>query len=221
MIQEFDLQGLDAQSIERSMELSHSISGTRYLNKEAFLPTGLALGCPLPDAKFTGRLTEFSFRAADYLSTISGSLSPSFAFVPPDSYHITVLNKSHFEVSSSIIPVTEEEVQKAEEIVFRLGVGPISIDARSAILTSSGKVLVRGYPTSGALDSLRRRIGESVSTLNAKTPEGATIKLGHLLVPLNEARLALFLDWLGRIGRDFDTRLVFTDLYTQVRRVPL
>lgn len=229
--QDCSLKGLDPESIERSRtRLSHSVNGTQYLKKEAFLPTGLALGCPLEDRELTGGLAELSIQAATYLSRISKSCGPSFAFVPPDSYHITVLNRTYFESSSEIFPLSEKELKSAEETVQKLGIGKIIIVARSALLTSSGKILVPGYPNSGDLDKLRREVGGSVQTvedgklvhtLYKNVPKGATIKLGHVLVALAERELGLFLEWLDEAGQNINGQLVFTELYTQIRRIPL
>lgn len=231
LLQECRLKGLAPEPIEKSRtSLSHSVNGIQYLKKEAFLPTGLALGCPLDDGDLTRSLADLSHQATSYLSEVSKSREPTVAFVPAESYHITVLNRTYFESSSQVFPLSEKELQSAEETIRKLGIGCITIDARGLVLTSSGKILVCGYPSSDNLDKLRQKVAKSVQILesgklvqplNNNIPKGATIKLGHLLIPLSKLELGLFMDWLDRAGKDISHQLVFTDLYTQIRRVLL
>src|SRR5690242_3581045 len=77
-------RGLSAAAIERSRQELHRQTGVAcHLNEIAYKPTGVALGCPVPNAQFTRRLWHFSGLVEKYLRAVAGDDRSTFAFVPP------------------------------------------------------------------------------------------------------------------------------------------
>lgn len=79
-----------------------------FLKPIAFLPTGVAMGCPLPQFYFQ----KSFYRAAQLIEKwVRGEDAPTlpvFACVPPQSYHITIVNRSHYEFNA-VMPLTLDE----------------------------------------------------------------------------------------------------------------
>lgn len=89
-------EGLKKEEISLSRKLYTSIDGTPFLNDNAYKPTGVALGCPIPDQNFKNHLWEITKSLADRLTKIKSENVPSFAFVPSDWYHITIMNFTQY-----------------------------------------------------------------------------------------------------------------------------
>ncbi|HEX3525879.1 MAG TPA: hypothetical protein VH988_02330 [Thermoanaerobaculia bacterium] len=214
--------GLDPVAVARSThQLSHANGSHRELDESAFKPTGIALGCPLPDARVGRRL----WRAARWVERRLAAQSPHgdavFAHVPPDWYHITLVNRAHYRMDNVVSPMTPEEVEQARTIVSRHSRGPIAVCIRGLILERSGGLFAPGYPASDDLYELRSHITEEMPLLARYLPVIAHIKLGHVLVPLAGEQLKDFLAWLKTCGDLVSARLIFSDAYSPWGRIEL
>jgi hypothetical protein len=222
MRRELAHKGLDAAQIERSrQELSHLVDGMLYLNREAYLPTGVALGCPLPDDSLTRRLWRLARFMERQLTELSATSGPSIAFVPPQHYHITIVNYTHFESTSSVVPLKQHEKERVEETLRTAHYSPTAIWLNGIVLTSSGKLLVTGYPCSDFLDSFRKRIVSLIPETKWGVPKGATIKLGHMTVSPGPDETARFIEHVTRCRAHICHRLEFDSAYTQHGRIQL
>jgi hypothetical protein len=210
--------GVDERKVAESMERYCFQEGAHYyLKPEASRPTGLALGHPLPDARVAKRLWLLC-KAVEHRLAELGAW-PTFAFVPASRYHITILNRSHFD-NGVVFDLNQKEFEEAEGVIVRASTGPISVDIDGLLLSSDGRLLARGFPRDEGMFELRRQ-------LTAKIPNAggiatiAHIKLGHFLVCPPRERLCEFLGWLGRCSQLLSHRLVFEDVYTPVARISL
>ena len=222
--------GLDHSAIRRSQgELSELRCERWYLRPEAFDPSGVALGRPLPDAKVTRLLWRASQLANKKLETLTGSNS-CVAFVAPEYYHITVLNRDHFDIrqgdhsandltderSREITMLSEAEFEDCAATVRRLSLHSTSVLMRGVVLTASGRLLVTAYPFGEEILFLRRELLAAMPTLrsNVPVPSALTIKVGHLRHLLTLPQLYEFLGWLGICGEHLCARLRFTSTAT-------
>src|ERR1035437_3163876 len=90
--------GLDHREIFQSVtELSETIGFTTFVRSRAYQPTGVALGCPLPDPQVARLLWRLAKLMDARLKLLFGGPGPHFAFVPAASYHITVWNRSYYK----------------------------------------------------------------------------------------------------------------------------
>jgi len=70
---------------------------------------------------------------------------PTFAFVPPSGYHITIFSRSHFD-RGVVFDLNKEEKEQAAQVLASVSTGPISVDIDGLLLSSDGRLLVRGFP---------------------------------------------------------------------------
>ncbi len=192
-----------------------------YLKPSAYAPTGAALGAPLPqrrDARLLWRLTRL---VADYLSQLVPHEAPTFSYVPPEWYHITIVNRTHFEVSETVAQIQLAEYHQIRDTIARSQPGRLAVQLQGLILTRSGRLLAAGFPCDDRLFGLRSGLAAALPQMNVNLSKIAHIKLGHVLVPLAGAELDGFLTYLARCGEHASTRLVFADVYTPLGRVVL
>lgn len=182
-----------------------------YLKPEATKPTGLALGHPLPDAKVARRLWLLS-KAVEHKLAELGAF-PTFAFVPPWGYHITIFNRSHFD-REAVFDLNQREKAQAEQVIASVSTGPVIVDIDGLLLSSDGRLLVRGFPLDGRLFELRRGLTSVLPNAGGGTAPIAHLKLGDFLVCPSRERFREFLGWLGRCSQHLSHRLVFEDVYT-------
>lgn len=219
-------RGLRSREVERSLgELNVRVGGTRYLVEAAYKPTGVALGCPLPDGRFARRLWRFSRLAEKFLLELCGR-GPTFAFVPPEWYHTTLVNCAHFDVSGNDPALgggllSEEAWRTAREVTSEVARGALAVEFGGLILTSAGRLIVPGFPIDGRLYGLRRRLAERIPQARVNTPRTVHVKVGHLLADLRGGELKKFLTWLALCGRHITARVAFGDLYTPAGRIPM
>ncbi len=219
-------QGLDAAKIEESRgRLSRRVGATCVLHERAYEPTGVALGCPLPDRHLVRRLRRVARLFARLLAEGVASEEPVFAFVPPDRYHVTIVNNRHFDTDTTSEMTGEdwflspEKRAVAERAAGRPGT--IRLQLHGLVLTRSGRLLACGFPCQDRLYELRRRIVAALPDTRHKLPPHASIKLGHVRVAPAGESLPRLLDGLRRLGQGASGRLVFTDAYTPAGRFPL
>jgi hypothetical protein len=221
-------RGLDTEEIERSRkELNSQVDFTCQLSEIAYKPTGMALGCPIPDRSFTRRLWRISRLVEEYLAKHSVDEKPSFAFVPPLWYHITVANRTHFDFNAADLMarhdhvLSQEERRSAQAVVSQIAAGPLLVQFSGLILTSSGRLLVPGFPADDRLYEVRYQLADSLPQVRVNLPTTAHIKLGHILLDLKNEQMRSFLNWLPLCGQHISARVAFSDLYTPAGRIVL
>lgn len=219
---EFMLEGFSNQHLELSFfEFSELLENEMYLKPTAYKPTGLALGCALPSPEFTAFLFNTAKKVAGNLKTY-GQGSKTFAFVPSDFYHVTIVNYSHFTTNRNIQELTSNEFRQAAEIVNSMNIEPISIRFRGLIPTRSGTLIVPGFPSTNDFFALRNYIANKIPRLQINLPNTAHIKLGHFL-PLSNKKLMPANYWDAFVEPDFipDSEIEFTDIFSPVGRINL
>ncbi len=224
MLRETRLKGLNPAQIRRSaQELSEPAGGMMRVRDAACRPTGVALGCPLPDPRAARRWWRLARLVDGCLTALQPGSSPAFAYVPPPLYHTTLLNYTHFDESAadSIHPLSREVWQEVTRAVDALQTGPITLECQGLILTHSGRLLVTGFPADDSLYRLRAGIAAAVPGLRTHIPETVHFKLGHLLVLPPEGTLAELLAFVARCGQHVSARLTFTALHTPQGDIPL
>ena len=195
--------------------------GRWLVTEAAYRPTGVALGSPLPDVRTTRHL----WRVANHVERTLKALVPAaerwFAYVPADWYHMTVVNRTHYRVSSTIRSLTREEFREAEALTRRIVPGPITIILSGLILSQQGVLLVPGFPADDTLHLWRARMASEVPELAPHTPPMAHIKLGHVLAMPPRDRVQELLARVAQCGQQVAWRLRFTDAYTPLGRIAL
>lgn len=214
--QETRRDGLSAPAIEHARtELSEVRDGICWLRPQAYSPTGVALGVPLPGQDITRALRSITDSLTRYLTADQ----PPLALVPPDSYHMTLVNRAHYLVGGRIRPLSIAQHRQVAAIVRRSGIASIEVDLRGLLLTNYGALIVAGYPRGPELYDLRRRIAESIPALRVHLPLAAHVKIAQLLI--NPADLPDLLSQISDLGKTLRGRLTFHDLYTPAGRICL
>jgi 2'-5' RNA ligase len=221
IIERFKRNGLIKSNIKRSFsELCEKKENKYYLKSIAFRPTGVVLGCPLNNQNFIQKLWLLSESFDQYLKSISDN-NARFAFVPSESYHITIVSHSHFDIDKQIDLMTDIDKEKVNIVIKNNSQGPISIDFKGILLTPEGRLLIPGYPCDNNLYHLRKKLTESVPELRANIPKVAHIKLGHMLIYVENEKSKLLLDWITFFGNTINEKLIFEDVYTPIGRILL
>ncbi len=211
--------GLDNDWIKKNIDkLSYHEDGSNWVSESHYKPTGVALGCPLPNRNYIRRLWQIS-RLFEKIVTNYNCHGKSFAFVPPDFYHITVVNKTHYQNNLTIKPLTISEKEKAEDLINKSNIGPVKILFNGLVLSPRGALLVRGYHICNRIDQLRDIL--SKANLCSNIPMSAHIKLGHLITTIERDVLDKILYEISFLGDLTTSMLYFTDLYTPRGRIPL
>lgn len=194
--------------------------GKWFLKPIAFLPTGVAMGCPLPQLHFQ----KLFYRAAQLIEKwIRGTAKtdiPVFAYVPPQSYHITIVNRSHYEFNA-VVPLTIDEKNTVEDIVSKLQIKQVTVATSGFFLTHTGRLFIKCLVLDDAILNLRNAIAESYPQFRINIPRLVHIKIGHLMKELNKQELLEFTVWLERLGHYSISKIDFLDLYTPVGRIEL
>jgi hypothetical protein len=188
---------------------------------DAYQPTGVAVGYPLPDPVFTERLWRVARVVAGHLRKMRPDAERVFAFVPSPGYHATLVNRTHFDLGGPISQLNAAEAERVTQAVANEGGGPVVVDFHGLLLTRHGRLVVTGFPVDGRFFDLRDRCCEAVAALAANLPETAHIKLGHVLVPLQKPDLPKLLSVVTSCAEFVSARVKFEDLYTPVRRIHL
>jgi hypothetical protein len=207
--------GLDSNALQNSrLNLCERLSGKCYLREIAYRPTGIALGCPLPDKHISTWLASITNNVTSYLRSLNGAQEDDFAHVPVDWYHITIVNQAHYAAGSEKVkhspfsPVQEQQLRN-----LLCDAGPLVVQLDRVILTSRGGLLVAGYPMGNSLYNLRQKITQTIPSLDINTPKTAHIKLGHLQTDLSPDALRELLKYL-RQGSHIDKPIQFEQAYS-------
>lgn len=211
--------GLDSSKVHDS-KFKYSVTrGTESeVTVDAYRPTGVAIGYPLPSVQTTRRLFRFAKLVERKLSRMGEG--PFFAFVPPTAYHITLYNRSHFD-RGSVFDITRDEQRRTAQVIAATHIGRITIDLNGFLLSSDGRLLVRGYPQDERLFHLRRRLAEALPAGAGPPSALAHIKLGHVLICPSLQQVRELSDWLGRCSHHLSNTLVFEDAFTPLGRIDL
>ena len=221
LLEETYVYGLREEEIDRSKrELSEYNKERLVLKKEAYKPTGIVLGCPLPDKIYINQLWNISKSIEAFVKEINPKINACFAYVPRDYYHITLLNRTHFDHNREIKSINSEEKNKIQEILKAIQNKPISIHFKQLLLTSSGRLILAGYPDDEDIYVIREKIIEILPEFKINKPITAHIKLGHLLVLLKKDDLDTLLRKIKIKGNEIKKNITFTDLYTPLGRIP-
>ena len=213
--------GLDRAEIEHSRwELADPHTGGYWLKREAYLPTGVALGCPLPP-KITRTLASGSRLIEKWLAQRTGATHPAFICVPQDQCHITVVNRTHYEFSPQYRPLTATEMCAVADVLRHLSVGVITVLTTGLLLTHGGKLFVKCLPVDYSILTIRDALVDQFPLLRVNVPRIIHMKLGHLAVYLSPDEIDQFLSWLVRIEQDVIARVQFTDVFTPAGRIDL
>ncbi len=193
-----------------------------FLRNIAYQPTGIALGRPLPDATVTARLAEITRQFRVYLDEMLETPDPqAFAQVPPDWYHITLVNQSHYADGADTVTRRAQPPAIQQQIRDLLStVGPITVQLDRVILTAHGIFMVACYPLGATFFELRQTIVNQIPVLATNTPRTAHMKLGHLQTMLSRAQLHALLKVVCQIGQ-LDAELQFTQVYTPSGRLSM
>ncbi len=214
LVRECFSKGLSKEDIRNSAKkLSQSSGEMSFLLSKAYKPTGIALGCRLPQKSDEKRLWLLSRMVDEYASKLNKQSKSSFAFVPPESYHITLVNRSHFE-HTNIAMITVREKEKATDIIQKSCNKPIVVRLSGLILTYRGRLIAIGYPCENHIYDLRVQLGKKIRALRVNIPSTVHIKLGHLTSFMNRSNLRQFISWLATEGVKVNSRLVFTNFHT-------
>jgi hypothetical protein len=214
-------RGLDSRKVKKSaLELCRSTGTTCFLKDAAYRPTAIALGCPLPDKRVTRQLWRLTQLVNKLLIKTCPSSKHPFAFVPPDWYHVTLVNRSHFEFTD-ITLINDDEKVRIRSVIAELGRAPIVLHFNGLLLTANGRLFVPGFPCDDRLYRLRTLLVQALPQLGVNVPQTAHIKLGHVLVELGKEALKELLGCVTLCGERISARLIFSDAYTPIGRVKL
>lgn len=222
LAKEYHEFGLNENEVRRSKEdLCFQADNKYILESITYKPTGVALGHPLPDQDMTENLWEISNSVEQYLRDINHESDKCFAFVPKDSYHITLVNYSHFDCDKNITSITQNEIEKVRQAISKLNIDSVKIQFNGLIITSSGRLILQGFPTDDRFYRLRQTLYENVTELRVNTPKTAHVKSGHILTQLSLSESESLFQKVVKLGTGVNFSLTFDDVYTPVERIAL
>jgi hypothetical protein len=192
-------------------------------------PTGVALGYPLPSRSLEMAFSALCDRAEEFLWNLCGNGAQVLSRVPPEAYHITLVNRTHFdEGRSKVHPMSQAEKEQTERIIREQECGPVAVRYRGLLAAKSGRLMTPAHMDDTRVFRLKEALRDGVlggrrrqPVLKANYPVHTLTKLAHIVVPLEGVRLRRFLDWLHEEGAKIDVSARFTDAYTQLGRIPL
>ncbi len=208
--------GINADAVRANAEaLTHRRGRGWTVIERAYLPTGVALGCPLA-ADTTNHLRRTARAIDRQLAAAAGTSEPALAYVPSGAYHITVANRAHYEHSEPEF-LSAEEFRVVRECIARLRLRTIDVAVIGFMVTAHGKLFFKCLPGDDRLLELRTRLVEALPSLAVNLPKTAHMKLAHLRVPVPLEAI----DAVTRVAGRALQRLVFSDVYTPHGRIPL
>jgi hypothetical protein len=217
---EFRKKGLITdRRLHSARELCENRNGRTYLKVIAYRPTGIALGCPLPDKRFARRIWRISRLIEEFLAELAPNAEKTFAHVPPEYYHITLLNRTHFESDRLVTSLTAAEKSSVTRLLDSMRHGPVIIHLNQLILTNGGRLMIPGFPADDSIYEIRESIAAEVPALRNHLPAMAHIKLGHILCSLAEADQRRIWQFVSNCGWHISARLAFNDVYTPLGRI--
>jgi len=223
--EEYALWGLDPNEIARSIaDCTRYSSGHAWLKTRAYKPTGVAIGCPLPDAEIQIELNGICQRMDQRLRSIVGTIRPTFAMVPADWFHITLVNFDHFdskEVGAPIRRLSASQFKMVRQVVSETACGPVEIELDGLVLNRGGRLLVKGHALDARIFQLKEALRSKLPFLQTNFSIMTHIKLGHVVVTLNKHQSGELSEWLAHEGGQLKRMLRFEDVYTPTGRINL
>jgi 2'-5' RNA ligase len=211
--------GLDAEQVLLSAaRYRERRAGRDFVTPDAYRPTGAALGSPLPDEGASRRLSSVAEGLERFLRGARANAGSWFAFVPEQSYHVTVVNRGHFDTSDVISLDASMRAQLASVV---RSYPAITLDLDGIAITRQGRVLAKCIPRGDDLALLRARIVGEIPELAENMPRTAHIKLGHVLLPLTAEETSSLVAFAKSFDASIRGALLFRDLFTPAGRVPL
>lgn len=212
-------RGLDVEQILLSADrYRERRDGRDFVTPNAYEPTGAALGSPLPDAGASRRLSLVAEELERFLRKLRTNADSRFAFVPEHSYHVTVVNRGHFDTSEVVSLDASMRTHLADVV---RGFAAIALDLEGVAITRQGRVLAKCVPRNDALAMLRQQVVSQIPELAENTPHTAHIKLGHVLLPLSVDETSQLVTFAKSFNAAVRGALLFRDLFTPAGRVPL
>jgi hypothetical protein len=205
--------------VSDSLKLCHfGEKGLMFLNEIACKPTGVALGCPLPVKPLAKKLFRIAQIIERYISGLIG-LKQALAFVPKELYHITIANYTHFEQNTNVVDISRAEYDKIINSVKNIKSNSFEMILNGLILTTNGRLIVRGFPVDPDFFHFRRQLCARIPEMENKIPPTAHIKLGHLIKTLDPDEYARVLLFIERCSIYATARLSFPGLFTPVGEI--
>ena len=169
ILSDFLANGLDENLVR---EIEHKYirqEGDEYiLDPAVHLPTGLAIGMPLP--------LMLNITINKIISELRSIVK--VATVPSEKLHITLINKTHFEYSSGKLSYFNyNDIQKAYEKIKECKPCQIKICFNGILVTKSGKIWICGYPKNGTFFYLRYILTKDGGWFASS--DTAHLKIGH------------------------------------------
>lgn len=217
-------RGLDPDAIRRNNANDMRVASGRCLVKvRAYKPTGVALGSPVPRSQYQHALLKLAEAAEKKITEITAS-KRALAYVPETYYHVTLVNRDHFDHrldGSAVTRLGLRELRRITGVIQDMCLESVTVKFKGWQLTRSGRLLVTGFPEDGSLFQLRSRLLEELPELGANPPSAAHLKIGHVLTCLNRPQLREFHAWMDSVSSSIDHTLVFEDVFTPLGRVRL
>ena len=212
-------RGLDAEQIQLSADRYRERSAGRdFVTPDAYRPTGAALGCPLPDDGVSRKVSLVSEELERFLRKAHPAARSWFAFVPANSYHVTVVNRGHYD-TSKVVSLDDATRRRLAAVVGNYPA--IALDLAGIALTRQGRVIVKCIPRGDDLAMLRELIVRRIPELAENVPRTAHIKLGHVLLSLTAEEVSAFIGFAKSFDDVVRGTLLFHDLFTPAGRIPL
>jgi hypothetical protein len=213
-------KGINGTWVEKiSNEHCHFINGRYHLKETAYKPTGIALGCPLPDIHFRNRLWRMAQLVENTMAKLIQQDERVFAYVPFEWYHITLLNRTHFQESKEINSLTAEEQELTAEVIHKTLTSSIVLNVNGLLLTRNGALIVPAFPCDDQIYDLRSSVVKEIPTMGVHIPPGAHIKIGNILRDIEPEQLSKLLQAIYISGNHISTRLEFSDIYSPRGRI--
>jgi hypothetical protein len=229
---EFKRDAVSLKSVRRSlMEDSRKVGQHLILKTHAYKPTGVALGCPLPYPDAQSQFSSLCDRTEEFLRRLCNVRGPVLVRVPPLCYHITLVNRTHFDTRQDkrqVRCLSLSEKRQVEQIIRDQDCGSVTVQYRGLLTSRGGRLLVPAYPSDARVFQLKEALRDGVckgkirrAAFAENYPVHTATKLGHIAVELDGARLRAFLRWMQEEGAKIDLSVTFSDSYTQLGRIPL
>jgi hypothetical protein len=215
--EEFAEHGIDPGEVIKSRALACNDGTSWWVDKAAFYPTGVALGCSLPDAAFSNILFQATNAVAQAIEPFLQAGQAHFSFVPESGYHVTLVNYSHFdcaETSEQVVLMDTPALCKVKEYFQRVRHPMPRIQFKGLILTRSGRLIVPGYAVDITAFAIRADLAKLNPRFETNLPKTLHIKLGHFLRNLNPGSQDQCLEILDEIGAQIDSTLAFGEVFT-------
>ena len=215
--------GMNAKKVDEARaRLTEPRDSIDWVHPKAHRPTGAALGVPVPDRGVTRKLWRITRLIGGFVLSLDTGVSPAFAYVPQDFYHVTLVNHTHHENKDiAVHPINADEYQHLVSVVQSLNIGPLTLHLQGLVLTTWGRLCVSTFPVGDDFYRLRAELAAQVPQLRTNLPVSGRMKLGIVTAkpaPHDEHRL---FHWIDRCGEHVSARVTFTHLHTPVGDIRL